>query len=335
MQGAAVAGAPVLVLSEAGQLRFIEPLMCPTEERVTELRGTELATRPNLATFIVGIIATGAGAVLAIRGASDEDAVNPFLLGGIGALGAGLPLAVGPWLGNGVRLEPAPEAAPVHRPGPAEPCGERPLAARAATLATRGLEVHGRIDATGAFVVSPYQLIDAFEPGQTAALELTATIEGGATGPRTVQAVLAGPALAAGAKAFLAKAPFDARIEPMRLVPGIVAGTMRVSLTATDTGPAARVVLPLRNDGPGPAWALRGHLTAPEAPALDGRVLYIGHLAKGAAVSRELLIPLTEAAAAALRNATLDASIELRDAHGTAPSTPVRFRGAVLVDAPR
>jgi hypothetical protein len=42
-----------------------------------------------------------------------------------------------------------------------------------------------------------------------------------------------------------------------------------------------------------------------------------------------------DAATDALRNATTDLSIELRDAHGTAPTTPVRFRGTILVDAPR
>jgi len=30
-----------------------------------------------------------------------------------------------------------------------------------------------------------------------------------------------------------------------------------------------------------------------------------------------------------------EGTLELRDAHGTAPPTPVRFRGPILVDAPR
>ena len=81
------------------------------------------------------------------------------------------------------------------------------------------------------------------------------------------------------------------------------------------------------------AYGLRGHVTAPNTPSLDGRVLYFGHVAKGAAVTRELLVPL--ASGDALRNANIDLAIELRDAHGTAPTTPVRFRGTILVDAPR
>jgi hypothetical protein len=92
--------------------------------------------------------------------------------------------------------------------------------------------------------------------------------------------------------------------------------------------------MPLRNDGPGDAWQLRGQIAAPAAPAIDGRMIYIGHLAKGAAVSSELVIPLSRTAAAALRGQAIDVSVELRDAHGTAPTTPVRFRGP-LGDASR
>jgi hypothetical protein len=328
---------PELVLA-GDRLRFIERLECPTEEVIAEQRALELVTRPNLATFVVGVIASSAGAILTIRGASDAHAVNPFLAGGLAALAGGLPLAIGPWIGNHTELRPVPGAEPVRRPGPAEPCGDRPASARAATLAVRGIEVHGRVDRAGVFAISPYQLVDAFEVSAAAALDLTAELEApaGAGGrARTVQAVIAGGALAGGAKAFLARADFDPAIEPVRLVPNIAAGTLRLSLASTDDGPAVRVVLPLRNDGPGPAFALRGHLTAPGAPAIDGRVIYVGRLANGAAATRELLIPIREAAAAALRNAPLEASIELRDAHGTAPATPVRFRGALLVDAPR
>ena len=67
----------------------------------------------------------------------------------------------------------------------------------------------------------------------------------------------------------------------------------------------------------------------------EGRVLYVGRLAKGTSITRELLIPLSPQAAMALRGATIDLSIELRDAHATAPATPIRFQGAVLGDAPR
>jgi hypothetical protein len=150
-----------------------------------------------------------------------------------------------------------------------------------------------------------------------------------------VTTVIEGGMLAARAPAFLAAAKtFDPKIEPMRLVPGIVPGTLRVSLTSTGDGPALRVVLPIKNDGPGDAWAVRG-LIESSTTALDGRVLYIGHLAKGAGLARELLIPLTLPAADSIKGSSIEMSVELRDAHGTAPQNPIRFRGAVLGDAPR
>jgi hypothetical protein len=52
-------------------------------------------------------------------------------------------------------------------------------------------------------------------------------------------------------------------------------------------------------------------------------------LARGASVSRELTIPIAPRTAAALRSQVIDLSVELRDGHGTAPSTPVRFHGAL------
>jgi hypothetical protein len=328
---AAVARSPSIVLDDAGRLRFVEPLECPTEAVATEQRGVEVVTRPNLATFVVGVIATGLGGVLAIRGGTDDaPGTSPYLYAGVAGLAVGLPFAIGPWLGNGTELRMTGDA-PVRRPGPSEPCGERALAARSAVLAVRGVEVHGAIDRDGGFAVSPFQLFDAFEPPPPA-IEVTATVETPA-GARTVTTIVDGNALATRAAAFLALADFEARIEPLRQVPGLVPGTLRVSLTTTAAGPAVRIALPLRNDGPGPAWAVRGHLVAPAARAIDGRVLYVGHVPKGTQLTRELLIPVADAGP--LRNATLDVALELRDAHGTAPATPVRFRGAILVDAPR
>jgi len=331
----AIARRPTLVLTDAGTLRFVEPLECPTEEIVTEQRAIETVRGPNLATFVVGVIATAVGGIMLVRGTNDDGgAANPFTVAGAASLAAGLPFAIGPWIGNGTELREEGAGAEVRRPGPAAPCGERALAAKSATLAVRGLEVFGRVDANGVFSISPYALADAYEAATMAAWDLTARVEtiGGA---RTIDVVIEGPALAAHAAAFLARADFDAKIETMRLVPGIVPGMLRVSLTQTPDGPAARIVLAVKNDGPGPAYGLRGHIAAPGIPALDGRVLYFGHVAKTATLSRELLIPLDPTAANALRNATIDLALELRDAHGTAPTTPVRFRGAILVDAPR
>jgi len=330
----AIAHRPTLVLTEAGLLRFIEPLECPTEEIVETVAGTETATEPNLATFIVGVIATGVGGVMTVRGLSSDDRSNPSTFGGIAAVGVGLPLAIGPWIGTRTVLTPGPPSAPVRRPGPSEPCGDRPLAARSATLTIRGIEVHGTVDRDGVFGVSPYQLVDAYDAKQIPAWDVSALIDAEG-GPRTVTTVIEGGALATRAPAFLSAAKsFDSKIEPLRLVPAIVAGTLRVSLTTTADGPALRIVLPIKNEGPGEAWAVRG-LIASSNKALDGRELYVGHLAQGAALARELLIPLTVQAVDTIKGSSIEVSLELRDAHGTAPQTPVRFRGTVLGDAPR
>ena len=330
----AIARTPTLVLTDAGTLRFIEPLACPTEHIVTATTAIETSTQPNLATFIVGVIATSVGGVMTVRAVTDDDAGrNPLTYAGLGALGVGLPLAFGPWIGHTTSIRPGPEAPPVRQPGPSEPCGERGLSARHATLTVRDVEVFGAVDKDGVFGVSPYALVDAFDTTAVAPWDVKAHVEA-AGGARTIEVVIEGGALAQRAPAFLARAGFDARVQPLRLVPGLAPGRLRASLTSTSAGPALRVVVPLHNDGPGEAWAVRGHLTSP-TKAVDGRVIYIGHLAKGEAVTRELLIPLSSAAADALRGSEIDLSVELRDAHGTAPSTPMRFRGAVLGDASR
>ncbi len=324
---------PTIVLTDAGLLRFIEPLDCPTDETLHIVTSTEIETRPNLATFVIGVIATSAGAILAARSALDDGTGEPLFYAGLISLGVSLPLAIGPWIGTSKELRAGPEVSPVHQPGPNVECGSRALAATSATLAVRGVEVHGTIDRDGVFSVSPYLLVDAYDTRQVPAWDIAAVVAT-SSGPQKIAVVLEGGALANHAPAFLAAATFQAKIEPMRLVPNVVAGTLRVSLTTTTSGPALRVVLPIKNDGPGEAWGLRGQITS-STKAVDGRVLYIGHLAKSAARSHELLIPLTAMAADSIKGSTIDLSIELRDAHGTAPQTPVRFRGSVLGDAPR
>lgn len=325
---------PTIVVTDAGRLRFVEPLECATEEIVSQVSGTEIQTKPNLATFVVGVVASSLGAVATIRGLSDVDpGGSPFTYAGLALIGAGLPFAVGPWIGNHTELVPSGDHPAVRTPGPPEPCGERAVAARAATLHVRGMEIRGAIDREGVFSVSPYQMIDAFETVSVPTWEVTATIDTD-KGLRTVTTQLDGSTFASHAKAFLATADFTTKIEPMRLISGVVAGTLRVSLT-TSEGPAVRVVLPIKNEGPGPAWALRGHISAPGVPAIDGRVMYIGAMPKGEAREVTISIPVATETAGALRNTQIDVSVELVDAHGTAPTTPVRFRGPVLVDTTR
>ncbi len=332
---APVAGRPTIALTDAGLLRFIEPLTCPTEDVIAQVSGTEIEVKPNLATFVVGVVATSIGAIASIRGLSDDDpAGSPFTYAGLGMLAAGLPFAVGPWLGTRTALVPGEPRPPIRTPGHAEACGERPLAARAATLRVRGIEIRGTIDTDGVFSVSPYMIVDAWDSGGVPTWDVEADIDTDA-GVRRVTAQLDGGQLAVHAKAFLAKATFSTATEPFRLVPGIVAGEPHVTAANTPDGPAIRIVMPIKNDGPGPAWAVRGHVSAPGQPSIDGRVLYVGALAKGDARTVELSIPVTMEALAALRGATVDLSVELKDAYGTAPTTPIRFRGSIVLESSR
>jgi hypothetical protein len=325
---------PTLILSETGSLRFVQPLECPTERVVSSSTAIEIETKPNFATFVVGVIATAVGGVMTISGVAGKgSAANPVTYAGIGLVAVGMPFAVGPWTGLGKRLRDGGTTEPKRAPGPSVPCGARALPAKSATLTIRGLEVHGAVWQDGTFAISPYQLIDAYAPTEINAWEIAAIVDAEGGG-RTIEAVIDGGAFAKYAPEFLAHADFNSKVEPMRLVPGLVPGALRASLTSTSAGPALRVVLAVKNDGPGATWGLRGQITSP-TKSVDGRMLYIGHIGKGQIVSRELLIPLTVNAANTIRGTTLDISIELRDAHGTAPPNPVRFRGDVLIDAPR
>src|SRR6185503_3674624 len=98
---------PAITLTDNGRLRFVELLECPTVNIVEQSGGTEVVTKPNLATFVVGIVATSVGAIMTIRGASDRDpAGSPFTYAGIGLAATGLPFAIGPWLSTRTELVP-------------------------------------------------------------------------------------------------------------------------------------------------------------------------------------------------------------------------------------
>jgi len=313
----AVARKPALVLGDAGALRFVEPLECPTDELVVAHTTTEIVTRPNFATFVVGVVATAVGGVLAVRGAFGDG--GPATYAGIAGVAVGLPLAIGPFTGNHKELREGPAVAPVRRPGPSEACGERPLAAPAATLEIAGREVYGAIDDNGVFAVSAFELVDAYQSA-IASVDYTARLDDG----RTIAGVIDGRALASRAPAFLADGRFDGKIEPLRAVPDI-----RAKPPAAMLGDGwVRIVMRLENRGPGEAFGVRAAITASQ-PALDGRILYIGRLGRGAQVSALITIPISRAAGDALRGTEVDIAVELRDAHGTAPATPLHFRGVL------
>jgi len=321
-------------LTDAGRLRFVEPLECPTEDIIHQRSTVEVAIRPNLATFTVGVLAIAAGGLLLTAGLfANRPGASPYTYAGLASGGVGAPLTVGPWLGQRVELAEGGGDTVLRRSGPNQVCGARPITARAATVAAGGIEIHGAVDRDGVFAISPYQWIDAYRIGSAPPADLTVRLDA-AGGARTIAGVLDAAQLAARAGGFLAHVGLDAAIPPLRRVPGIAAGALQVELITVADGAAIRVVLPLHNEGLGDAWAVRGQITAPAIPAIDGRMIYVGTLVHGAAVSRALDIPIAPPAAAALRGQVVELSVELRDAHGTAPSTPVAFRGPLVAASP-
>ena len=325
-----------IVLTATGRLRFVETLECPTEDLIDQQQTIETHRVPNLAAFVVGVAASAVGAIAFASAALGKDpGGSPILYGGGIGLAVGLPLAIGPWIGLTTELELGPPVEPIRRAGPNLACGERPIVAPSATVTINDTDVHGKIDADGVFSVSPYELIDAFDTAHLRPWNVSAALEAGDGATTVITTVIDGAALGDHARGWLTAATWlDQRVEPIRLVPGLVAGTLRVSITATKDGPAIRVVLPLTNAGPGEAWGVRGQIASP-VRAIDGRMIYIGHLGKDEAVTREILIPVATDVGSMIRGATIMVSVELRDAHGTAPVTPVRFDGQVMVDLPR
>jgi hypothetical protein len=332
LQSQAQPGKPKLVLTDTGTLRFVEPLECPTQEVVTNHSVIEIQHEPNMATFVVGVVATSVGGIMTIRGATGSNG-TPYVIGGVSGLAIGLPLAIGPWIGNHTDHVPQGEKPPETRVGPQVACGERGIPGKSATLEVAGVEVYGAVGDDGTFAVSPYVLVDAFDPRNTATWDVKATLVTD-SGPLVVTTLLEGATLATKASQFLAHAAFDTEVGPMRKVPNITAGLLRASVTATASGPALRIVLPLTNAGPGESYGLRAVVQS-SVKAIDGRIMYVGKLDKNQTLNGELIVPLSQVAADGVRDTTIDMSVELRDAHGTAPATAVRFHGAVLNDLPR
>jgi hypothetical protein len=316
-----------VVLGDGGRFRFVAPLRCAADVLVDVETSETVEVEPNLAAFVVGMIVTAAGAVALSAGlADDEPAKAGATWLGAGGVLAGAPLVIGPWFGNGVT--DVPGAVKTVRKGAGEqPCGERAVTARTASVRAGRFQAFGSVGADGTFEHSPFVFVDAFAAGDLPSLDVTADLvdEGGIT---TIAAVIEASALAAARDAWVAGAGLDDRVEPLRKVPRLEPGAAQVSRTSVDDRPRLRVVVPIHNAGPGDAWQVRGVIGA-EHPEVDGRIAYVGAIAAGADARVELLIPLSAAADKALGAGEVELTVQLRDAHGAAPEAPVRFRGRV------
>jgi hypothetical protein len=319
-----------VVVAADGRLRFVAPLQCPADVFVDVERSETRHVEPNLATAVVGIILTVAGAVTLVGGLAEGRTGLGGL--GLGGVAVGLPFAIGPWLGNGDT-----DVARGHesmRKGAGEvACGEMPLTARTASVRSGRFQAFGGVDADGTFEVSPFTWVDAFAPADQPALNLTADLVTD-DGIQTIEAVIEASQFAGTRDAFFAAAGIDATVAPLRKVPTLEPGGPKVSRRMIDGRPHLRIVLPIDNTGPGDAWQVRGVIESDNAE-IDGRLIYVGHLARGESVRAELLIPLSVAANRELSGGEVELSIVLREAHGAAPDSPAHFKGKILEDVPR
>lgn len=320
-----------LIVADDGRFRLVEPLVCPVDS-VTELELSLVRrTQPNLATLVVGVIATTVGGVATAAGwMGDDPSGSPWSYLGPAGVVAGLPLAIGPLIGNDVETRPT-GTREVRAPAGDERCGERGVTATRVTLTWSGLRAVTTVDGDGYLAVSPFSLVDAFD--RLPALALAIELEG--TGaPRALDVVIDAAALARVRDGFLAHAGVDATVEPVRKVPRLEPGLLRVGRVHRDGQRGVRLALPLTNAGPGDAYGVRLVIAASN-PELDGRVLYVGRLAAKASIEVVGVIPISAAADLALADGDLTVTARIKDAHGTAPELPVRFRGAALHDPSR
>ncbi len=325
---------PSMEVSPDGRFRFVEPFVCAMEN-VTELATFDVERdRPNAATLVVGVITASLGAVAAVAGWSSDDAAgSPLSYLGPAGVVVGLPLAIGPLVGHDTARVPT-GTQELRTAGGEEPCGTRPLVGTRATVRWSGLEVAGAIDADGYFSASPFSFVDAFDVGRIPALVLDIEIERDGAEPLPMEVVLDAAALADARDGYFARAGIDATVEPLRKVPRLVAGELRVSRVRRDADRGLRLVLPLANDGPGDAMGVRLSVNAAGAE-LDGRFVYVGRVPAKSQREIDAVIPISDRADRALAGDDLELAVIVRDAHGTAPDAPVRFRGRVLSDPSR
>jgi len=324
--------AATLRVTDDGRFRFVEPMMCPTTETVDVQASTIVRVRPNLATFIVGLLAGSLGAVGTGVGWSDRDAASqPLSYAGPAAVAGGLFLAIAPFVGIGDDREDE-GIRTISRDGEDAPCGERVVAATGAVLMWHGLRAVGTVDREGYFSVSPYQISDAFAAGRGPAFDLGVELALASGAHQPFQVVIAGDAMVRGRDAFLARIGVDGGREPIRKVPRVEHGDLRVVRAHVDGRAILRILLPLRNEGPGDAYQVRG-LVSTHEPEVDGRVLYVGRLASHNSTIATVDVPLSPEADKAI-GGKLELAVTLIDADATTSAEPARFRGAVTEPAP-
>ena len=297
---------PAITLAD-GALRFVGPLVCPSDDLV------EVEPEPGRTRGQPGDVRRRRDRHGGRRDRRDLGAEqqrsggDPLTYGGLGAAAIGLPFAIGPWIGNGVDSSPGVPRTE-RRPGAEIACGSRPVGGGFARLTIGDRAIYGAVDADGVFATSPFTWIDAFDAAGGPAFAVHAELGG-----RVIDKVFDAGALAPWRETFLASTRLDVSVQPLRAVPRITAGAIRIGHVLVGSQATLHVVVPLANAGPGDAWQVRATIAA-ASPELDGRILYIGHIAPKATAIGELWVALSPEADDAIRRGTIELAFHLADA---------------------
>ncbi|MEZ4366764.1 MAG: hypothetical protein R2939_10815 [Kofleriaceae bacterium] len=329
----AAPGDPTIDLTPDGRLRMVRPSYCAADV-VVDLEDIEIRTiRPNLATFVVGVVAGALGVVATASAASgDEPASDPTLYGGVALLGGGAALAIGPWLGLSEHRRASPPQRRVTG-SEATRCGETALPGPAVIGVGPWLRGFGELDELGAMTQPVFTWIDAFE--LTRAGTLVAAEQASETPTWSARLALGAEPLLAACDAFFAAAGIDATDAADRPRRPRGARRARRHPVGARRRCRRRAVLPLTNDGAGDASGSCARGSAPGGPSSTAGCSTSGACrGEPATLRAELSIALSPEADAALSGEALDLNVLLRDAHHTVSEHPIRFRGMLLSELP-
>jgi len=309
--------APRLEITNAGRFRLVEPIMCKRDILVEQVTHRTTVKKPNLATVIVGILATAAGGVALLSALGDSSGV--LIGGGLVGVGVGVPLVVGPFLGNTttkkfVGVEMTKRGRDYQR------CAARGVKVDRATLAYGSVRAHGSVAKDGTFSVRAFDLFDAFALHQLPAVEIDVTARG-----LKFRTMLSASTIASGRAGFFKSLNVDPRKQRLSSVPRPRADNLVVTKLQRQGRTSIEIRTTITNKGIGDAWGVRGAISS-NNPEIDGRMVYVGHLP--ARASRTAAIKIELSTDKNLDSALI--SLLLLDHHGTTRKVPVKFRGPIL-----
>lgn len=329
-RAASHAGTARIVVAPGGSLRFEVPQFCDAAENRELTTHEHTTVRPNMATFVVGLIATSVGITVSAQAfANGEVLSNPTSFAGPTATIVGATLVIGPWLGNRSE-ERFVKREYVRRPIAAQECGTRPIGPANVQLDVAGRKLVGALDENGMLDLSPFDFMDAHDPEKLESWNITAQLTT-AEGSHHLEGVVEAARFATQREAFLKQRALN-QVGPFEKVATLHDSSVAAYWQQSATGARVRIHAAVVNGGPGTAWALRAALSA-NVPELDGRVIYFGNVPKNGSAERDVFVPIAPQVAAALKGTPLVLGLTFNDEYGSVAPTPAQYSGMMLVDA--